>query len=120
MRAISSVGQSVRLITGRSRVQVPDGPPQEKPCIVYDTGLFDLRANTFGSDTELEAITATGAKTVKIVKPYADTDLIYRKLEHAETAVAVAVGMDTDYVFGGKAVMAGLAENGADGVRNVA
>ena len=25
--AISSVGQSVRLITGRSGVQVPDGPP---------------------------------------------------------------------------------------------
>ena len=26
--AISSVGQSIRLITGRSGVQVPDGPPQ--------------------------------------------------------------------------------------------
>ena len=28
--AISSVGQSVRLITGRSGVQVPDGPPISK------------------------------------------------------------------------------------------
>ena len=28
LRAISSVGQSSRLITGRSGVQVPDGPPQ--------------------------------------------------------------------------------------------
>ena len=27
MWAISSVGQSIRLITGRSWVQVPDGPP---------------------------------------------------------------------------------------------
>ena len=26
--AISSVGQSIRLITGRSGVQVPDGPPK--------------------------------------------------------------------------------------------
>ena len=31
-RAISSVGQSVRLITGRSGVQVPDGPPISKCC----------------------------------------------------------------------------------------
>ncbi|MDR1571309.1 MAG: alpha-hydroxy-acid oxidizing protein [Clostridiales Family XIII bacterium] len=55
-----------------------------------------------GSEAELEAIIATGARTVKIVKPYADIDLIYRKLEHAEKAGALAVGMDTDYVFGGK------------------
>ena len=29
MRAISSVGQSNRLITGRSGVRVPDGPPKK-------------------------------------------------------------------------------------------
>jgi isopentenyl diphosphate isomerase/L-lactate dehydrogenase-like FMN-dependent dehydrogenase len=55
-----------------------------------------------GGEKELEAIIATGAKTVKVVKPYADTDLIFKKLEHAEKAGAIAVGMDTDCVFGGK------------------
>ncbi|MDR1874938.1 MAG: alpha-hydroxy-acid oxidizing protein [Synergistaceae bacterium] len=55
-----------------------------------------------GSEAELEALIATGAKTVKIIKPYADRDLIFRKLEHAEKSGVIAVGMDTDYVFGGK------------------
>ncbi|MFP3153527.1 alpha-hydroxy-acid oxidizing protein [Lachnospiraceae bacterium ZAX-1] len=55
-----------------------------------------------GSEEELESLIATGAKTVKIIKPYADTDLIFKKIEHAEKSGALAVGMDTDYVFGGK------------------
>lgn len=37
---ISSVGQSVRLITGRSRVRVPDGPP--KRSLTYVKDLFVL------------------------------------------------------------------------------
>lgn len=53
-----------------------------------------------GEDTELEAITATGAKTIKIVKPYADEELIFHKLRHAENCGALAVGMDIDHAFG--------------------
>ena len=52
-----------------------------------------------GDEAELEAITATGAKTVKIVKPYADEELILRKLRHAESCGALAVGMDIDHCF---------------------
>jgi isopentenyl diphosphate isomerase/L-lactate dehydrogenase-like FMN-dependent dehydrogenase len=55
-----------------------------------------------GSEEELEAIIATGARTVKIIKPYADRDLIFKKIAHAEKAGAIALGMDIDYVFGGK------------------
>ncbi|MDR1979374.1 MAG: alpha-hydroxy-acid oxidizing protein [Synergistaceae bacterium] len=55
-----------------------------------------------GGEAELEALIATGAQTVKIIKPYADLDLVFKKLEHAEKSGAIAVGMDTDYVFGGK------------------
>lgn len=55
-----------------------------------------------GSGSELEALIATGAKTVKIIKPYKDIDLIFKKIEHAEKCHALALGMDTDYVFGGK------------------
>ena len=53
--AFSSVGQSIRLITGRSRVQVPEGPPftqfnicpfssvgragdWKSPCLWFDSG----------------------------------------------------------------------------------
>ena len=53
-----------------------------------------------GEEAELEAITATGAKTIKIVKPYADEALIFRKLRHAEACGALAVGMDIDHAFG--------------------
>lgn len=53
-----------------------------------------------GDEAELEAITATGAKTIKIVKPYADESLIFSRLRHAEACGALAVGMDIDHAFG--------------------
>jgi isopentenyl diphosphate isomerase/L-lactate dehydrogenase-like FMN-dependent dehydrogenase len=53
-----------------------------------------------GDELQLEAMIGTGAKTIKIVKPYADHDLIYEKISQAEKHGAFAVGMDIDYVFG--------------------
>lgn len=50
----------------------------------------------------MKAIIDTGAKTVKITKPYADSDLIFQRIAEAEQLGAVAVGMDIDFVFGGK------------------
>jgi isopentenyl diphosphate isomerase/L-lactate dehydrogenase-like FMN-dependent dehydrogenase len=55
-----------------------------------------------GSELELRAIAECGAKTVKIIKPYKDHDLIYEKLSQADKYGAFAVGMDVDFVFGGK------------------
>ncbi len=52
-----------------------------------------------GEDEELEAITATGARTIKIIKPHADNREIFRKLEHAEKCGVMAVGMDIDHSF---------------------
>lgn len=52
-----------------------------------------------GSDQELEAITATGARTIKIIKPLADNAEVFRKIEHAVGAGCIAVGMDTDHSF---------------------
>lgn len=53
-----------------------------------------------GEESELEGILATGAQTVKIVKPYADRSLVFHRLEHAYRAGALAVGMDIDHSFG--------------------
>jgi isopentenyl diphosphate isomerase/L-lactate dehydrogenase-like FMN-dependent dehydrogenase len=53
-----------------------------------------------GDEAQLKAMIGTGAKTVKIVKPYADHDLIYEKISQAEKRGAFAVGMDIDYMFG--------------------
>lgn len=52
-----------------------------------------------GSDEELEGILATGARSIKIIKPHADNREIFRKIEHAVSAGCFAVGMDTDHAF---------------------
>ncbi len=54
-----------------------------------------------GEDKELEEICATGAATIKIIKPHADNKEIFRKIEHAKKAGCFAVGMDIDHAFNG-------------------
>ena len=52
-----------------------------------------------GEEQELERILSTGARTVKIIKPHADNNLVFRKIEHAVQAGCFAVGMDIDHAF---------------------
>lgn len=52
-----------------------------------------------GSDEELERIVATGARTIKIVKPHADNREVLRKITHAVKAGCFAMGMDIDHAF---------------------
>lgn len=52
-----------------------------------------------GSEQELEDILKTGAKTIKIIKPYADNKVVFNKIEHAVKAGCIAVGMDIDHSF---------------------
>lgn len=54
-----------------------------------------------GDEAELKALIGTGAKIIKIIKPYRNKDLIFEKLSQAEKDGAFAVGMDIDFVFGG-------------------
>lgn len=52
-----------------------------------------------GSDEELEQIVATGARTIKIIKPHEDNREVFRKIEHALNIGCFAVGMDIDHSF---------------------
>lgn len=52
-----------------------------------------------GEEEEFAAVMATGAATIRIVKPYADEAKIERQLKHAEELGALAVGMDIDHMF---------------------
>lgn len=52
-----------------------------------------------GDEEELDQILATGARTIKIIKPYADNARVLRKIAHAERNGALAVGMDLDHSF---------------------
>jgi len=55
-----------------------------------------------GEKEELEGIVGTGARTIKIIKPYASNDDVLDRIRHAESVGALAVGMDVDHQFGGK------------------
>lgn len=50
-------------------------------------------------DEELERVVATGAKSIKIIKPHADNAEVFRKIEHALSLGCFAIGMDTDHAF---------------------
>ena len=49
---------------------------------------------------EIERLNATGARLIEIIKPYADRDMIYDKIKHAEGLGLLAVGIDIDHPFG--------------------
>ena len=50
-----------------------------------------------GDEAELEGITATGAKTIKIIKPHKDNKNVLKEMEHAEKCGCIALGMDIDH-----------------------
>lgn len=52
-----------------------------------------------GSESELEEIVATGARTIKIIKPHSDNRVVLSKIEHAVKVGCLAVGMDIDHAF---------------------
>ena len=60
-------------------------------CAVHWVGM--------GSEKELEDIVATGARTIKIIKPHADNREVFRKIDHAVKVGCMAVGMDIDHAF---------------------
>ena len=45
-------------------------------------------------------LAATGARTVRIIKPYEDRDKMLDQMEFAERSGALAVGIDIDHIFG--------------------
>lgn len=55
-----------------------------------------------GDEAELEAITATGARTIKIIKPHADNAVVLHRIRHAEQCGVFAMGMDIDHAFNGR------------------
>jgi len=55
-----------------------------------------------GDESELDLIAETGARTIKIIKPYKDRESLVHKIKHAESVGALAVGIDTDHSFNHK------------------
>lgn len=53
-------------------------------------------------DEEFDRIAATGARIIRIIKPYADDGKVLAQIRHAEEAGALAVGIDIDHTFTSK------------------
>lgn len=79
---------------------------------IHDKGMVEMAVGAkmagavnwagMGEKKELEEITATGARTIKIIKPYADNAIIFDRIAHAEKCGALAVGVDIDHAFNGR------------------
>lgn len=52
-----------------------------------------------GSNEEFAEVMATGAQTIRIIKPYADEEKIFSQIRQAKELGALAVGMDIDHMF---------------------
>jgi isopentenyl diphosphate isomerase/L-lactate dehydrogenase-like FMN-dependent dehydrogenase len=56
----------------------------------------------FGDEAELESIVATGARTIVVLKPYADETVVLRRIAHAKSCGVLGIGMDVDHSFNQK------------------
>ncbi|NJP39713.1 alpha-hydroxy-acid oxidizing protein [Oscillospiraceae bacterium HV4-5-C5C] len=52
-----------------------------------------------GPDDELKRMAETGARIIRIIKPFSDDAEIYRQIKLAESCGVLAVGMDIDHSF---------------------
>ena len=76
----------------------------EDGMVEFGKGAKEANAVHFvgmGEDEELERIIATGAKSVKIIKPHESDAEVFRRIEHAKAHGAFAVGMDIDHAVSG-------------------
>lgn len=77
-------------------------PEADSPMVQYAKGAAEAGCvHWIGmcEDEEFDSVISAGARTIRIVKPYADEQKIYRQLEHAQEMGALAVGMDIDHMF---------------------
>lgn len=84
--------------------------PLSKADFMLDTDLAEIAKGVskagalmmlgIGGSHELQSAVDTGGPVVKMVKPYRETDLIYKKVRDAESRGCVAVGMDIDHFYG--------------------
>lgn len=81
-----------------SHLRVPNG----NGLVVYAQAAKACNAVHWfgmGEDKDLEDIIATGARTIKVIKPHADNAEVFRRIKHAVNAGCFAIGMDIDHSF---------------------
>ena len=79
------------------------GQDGKKPMVEYAKAARDMNLlNWVGMepDDEYEEISRVGADTIRIIKPFADHQIILDQIDFAKKTGAVAVGIDIDHVPG--------------------
>lgn len=79
------------------------GKDGRKPMIEYAKAAKELNLlNWVGMepDEEYATIAAVGVPTIRIIKPFADHELILSQIAFAEKHGAIAVGIDVDHIAG--------------------
>jgi 4-hydroxymandelate oxidase len=77
----------------------------EKPLAKIASGIKDSGSMMWlgiVSSENLKEVLDIGVPTVRIVKPYQDSETMVRELKEAEEGGAIAVGTDIDFFYGGK------------------
>lgn len=77
-------------------------PDAEKPMEAYAKGAAQVSALHWigmSSIDEFQSVIDSGAKTVRIIKPFANRDKIIQQIQEAESSGALAVGIDIDHTF---------------------
>ena len=65
----------------------------------------------FCSGDEMERVIAVGASAARIVKPFAERDLVLEAMEHDKKAGACAIAMDVDHVYNKQGRRGAFGEN---------
>ncbi len=79
------------------------GGREKNGLVEYSEAAKELNILNFCGMMENEQfkeLVDTGAKTVRIVKPYADNGKVKDQMQYAESVGAFAIGMDIDHIFG--------------------
>ncbi len=81
------------------------GTDEDSGLVVYSKAAKAVNAVNWigmGPDEELDEVVATGAKTIRIIKPYEDNDEVIKKIKYSAKKKCLAVGMDIDHSFNGR------------------
>lgn len=76
---------------------------RENGLIEYSRAMNKLGAMNWvgmGENDAIAPVMDACPKTVRIIKPYAERDKIFAQIDHAKEHDALAVGIDTDHIFG--------------------
>ena len=76
---------------------------RENGLIEYSRAMAQLNAMNWvgmGDDDAITPVMDACPGTVRIIKPYADRDKIFSQIDSAKEHKALAVGIDTDHIFG--------------------